>query len=164
MTKEEIQKTWDDCLVRGWKSDIRMTDVMKHFLLDINPSLLKLGGVWGCEFNDIKESIDYISSLEIKRRCRDRMGDGTLSFQSVRGCVRAFIANRSQHMSNCLLAGEASADEVLESISGFKWSRLQYREVSKIKQRNLTKLKRARGVKTIMARSLDKKHDWKTVK
>ena len=164
MDSDKIQSLWDDCLIRGWKSDLHMTMIVKQFLVNVNPDLLRFGYFDTCGFKDVGDVVNYINSLEIRRRCRDRAANDGLEFHGLKSGVRAFIARRSPMLSNCLLTGKSSNDEILAAIHTFKWTRVQEKNNSAERQRNKRKYVKASGVREIKARSLGKNHDWGTVK
>ena len=158
------QALWDRCIIMGWKSDLNCMAIIKHFLLEANPSLLILGGINHCETRDIDEVIEYINSLEIKRRCRDRNTAGNIAFVYWYGGVRAFIAQRSPQLFGVLTNKTMTPDDVLLQIDNFKWTRVNHSLRSKAAGKRQYTKKKASCEKTIKARELSKKHDWATVK
>tara|TARA_R110002167_G_scaffold45515_2_gene136721 strand:- start:6855 stop:7337 length:483 start_codon:yes stop_codon:yes gene_type:complete len=159
MTNQEI---WDDCLIRGWKSDINMNMLTKQFISNIDTSLMQSSWASPCYFKDGFDQFAYITDIGIKRRCMDRGRDGSLMFYAGFGGVRAFIAKRSPQISDRLFAGW-SADDVLANINSFKWSRSNIKNGDKRKYDNRQNLKKSKAVMAIKPRDLTKKHDWKTV-
>ena len=158
MTKEEYQASWDECLIKGWRADIDMTNMLKQFLLIVEPGMVTNGN-----FSiDVAQVLEFVTSLEL-RRCRDRDGSDVIRFISYKGPVRAFIADRCKYMNDCLWNEKNSAQSIIESIPGFKWCRKNSKSHVAGRRRRYEK-KKAQCEKVISARSLCKRHDWGTVK
>jgi hypothetical protein len=160
LTDNEIQAAWDTLLVHSFDADIPMSTLLKHFLLDVNPKLLTLGGVTHCEFTDIQDVIAYIEELGIRRRCYDRHWGGGLHFSAIGLSVRPFVAARAPHLFACLSDKKNSRADILAVIDEFKWTRKK--QTSRAHQKyESDKRKRTR---TVRARGLSKQYDWATVK
>jgi hypothetical protein len=156
------QELWDDCLIRGWKSDIPMQILIMQFILNVDKSLIKSSWIDPCYFADDFNAYTYITALGIKRRCMDRLTNGELAFHQGRGCVRAFIAKRSPQISGKLFSG-CSADDVLSEINTFKWSRSK-QGGTKAKSKRAYNYSKSKGNVNISARSLSYGSSWGTVK
>ena len=149
---EEIQKIWDDCLVRGWLAQCSMGNVFGQFLLRVNPDLFG---------EDLAVINTYINGLELNR-CRDRAENGLLEFNS-RGGAMQFIAARSPQLNACLLACNSTPEEVIENIIYFKWTRRKVSLRANKRRRNRHKNMKETGM-FYSVRERDKSTDWKTVK
>ena len=163
-SKEEIQHLWDRGIVMGFKNDLPMMLIVQHFLLEVEPALLILGGRNNCEIRDAHQVIQYITDLQIRRRCMDRSTPESLRFVALKGGVRAFVAARSKELFNCLSFSKNNRSEVLENINNFKWTRKNFSKPTKEKSKQYYNYKKSKGEVIIKARSLSKTHDWATVK
>lgn len=159
MTNQEI---WDDCLIRGWKADIPMDMLIKQVVYNIEPDLLKSSWLNSGYFPDDFDRVGYITKLEIRRRCMDRNTYGELEFSALRGCVRAFIAQRSPEISKMLFDGH-SADSVLGKINTFKWTRSNLKNSNKITAVKRKNLKAKMSEVIVRKRSIKNKYTWGTV-
>jgi len=153
------QQAWDECLIRGWRSEISMSMLVAQFLLIRKPSLIGHKG----GFSSVDEVSNYLSSLDI-RRCKDRVSPDELRFVSWHGPVRAFVASRSSTLNNALWNEKNTAESILENISTFKWTRKNMKNFNdRGHERRSNHISRSCD-KVVKARSLDKRHDWNTVK
>ena len=152
------QKVWDENLIYGWRADISKKDLALRFIDTCNNELFK--SVINST-GKMLEVVEYISSLKLKR-CRDNTGKNKEPEFSLRRNVplRAFVAERSDHLSKCLWSEKNKTEDILEAIDRFKWVRVSGGTSNEKRNRNNEK----RCTKVIKARSLTKKHDWGTVK
>jgi hypothetical protein len=157
-TKEQVQEVWDDCLLRSWRADVQMSHMVLQFLLRVNPDIAGKNNSY-----DTKECINYIDGLELKR-CRDENTNHELGFSAFKEPVRGFVAARCQRLNDCLWNKDNTVENILDNISGFKWTR----KSAKTKNKRSSRLRKEKNHKgslvEIKARQLDKKHDWNIVK
>lgn len=130
-----MQKTWDTCLIKGWKHDWSLWKTVRNFCMMENLSVV---------MDDGKFDI-WFYSLNLKRSGeRYEMFDKT---------TRCFIADHSMKLSSCLFSH--SEEACLEVIDNFKWNDCTHlkskRRVSKVAD------------KTIQFRNFSE-HQWGHVK
>ena len=163
MEKQELQKAWDQNLVRYSRTKRKMGGLLSEFIQEVNPKIL--------EDNKItEESLAWIESLEL-RRCLDRKSTGRLGFTKWKIVVGDFIGSHCLPLMLALNDPRISDQQVLDNINLYKWTRHNDAIRAGRNKKNKRWKKKTReanpnGVKWIMAgaRELDKKTDWKTVK
>jgi hypothetical protein len=165
LTKDRIQQIWDRCLIGSWdeKGNRKIFHVLYKFLCDVNPALIaKVNGEYA---HSIHEQCEYMVSLNLKR-CLDykiTKGKKEPFFGALKTDVIGFIHARCEQMSLDLIDGEFPP-VVLMNIDSYHWKSIDAAasQVFRRKQRYAKVVENS--TKTVKARSLDKKHDWKTVK
>ena len=150
MNKEELQKLWDQTLIEGWQGEWKLGGVKAH-------TYRRANGIGQDVKLDWAEIDKFFDDSDLKRY--EQYGG------QVR--VRAFIESRSSNLSGCLWSGKYSDDEILAAIDRFKWKDNKVMRQAYHNRKNSKKQhakKKHQSTEFVRARSLGKKHDWKTVK
>jgi len=138
----EKQKIWDRLLIEGWFKERRLWMVIDEY-----------GEKTGAPKTKRGYFLPDLSGME-RVPHENLVGKAT---------VRNFIESGNELLSRVLWAGKETPESVIAVIGSFKFVDNKKRI---IKRRNEKQnLKRAeRSSRTVRARSLDKKHEWGTVK
>lgn len=98
---EDMQHTWDLCLLTGWSKCFNMRRTIKNFCLIENPSIA---------FND-EEIYDWFYQLNLQRAGK--------RWEAYKFDVRAFIGSHSTKLSSALFSN--SMEDCLKVINSFPW-------------------------------------------
>jgi len=119
MNKQDLQYTWDMCLLSGWKRDTKVNAVAFAFVRQVNKDLLN---------GEYKDIANYITGLDLKR-CMSADREGGIAFIGHKGeRVRSFLFRRSVKLNACLLNENLNFLDILDSIDNFEWKITQSRD------------------------------------
>lgn len=161
LNESELQKIWDESLLKSWSDNSSGWSIVINFLEGIDSDLSEKfysKTITNADFEEIKK---LLVSLNLSR-CLDRSPNGGVEFR-VSKTARAFVAEHCERLSNCLWSGKHTNETILDSINNFKW-RKKGKEVNKAVRRKYSKLNHSPVAVSIKARELSKNSDWKTVK
>ena len=151
MNKEELQKLWDRRLLEGWYNEWSMGRVQGNVYREAK-------GLSPDTYLDWGKVDEFFQNSGLKRHQKTF---GPLP-------TRAFVEAMSPNLSGCLWSGKHSEDDILRAIDNFKWNApsvavLNKHHNRKSGRKNYNK-KKKQGERVVEARSLDKGHDWNTIK
>jgi len=157
----ELQKIWDESLLKSWSDNSSGWSIVINFLGGIESDLSKKFHNHTITNDDYEEIQKLLVSFQLSR-CLDLSTKGDLEFRASK-TARAFVSEHCERLSNCLWSGKHTNKAILDSINNFKW-RKKGKKVNEEMHRKHSKINHFSGNIFVSARELSKKSDWATVK
>lgn len=154
MTKEQLQRIWDEELVYNWVGFSRIIGIIYSFTRRASPILYKL--------RDPRRMVKWISSLELKR-CPYKLINGEINTFPWTIQTRFLVNSHCPRLDAALYNESVKNSDIIDNIDKYKWTN-KPRKNNKRSNECTKASHHKRTTKRIYLRDLSKDHDWRTVK
>ena len=157
----ELQKIWDESLLKSWSDNSSGWSIVINFLEGIESDLSKKFHNHTITNDDFEEIQKLLVSFQLSR-CLDLSTKGDLEFRASK-TARAFVSEHCESLNTCLWSGKHTNEAILDSINNFRWLK-KGRKVNNALRGKYSKISHSPVDIRIRARELSKKSDWATIK